>query len=71
MRIGKGAQVEVILGVDARGHVDVELQHLEELTLQFVPGCLEKNWCENEINYYVNIRHECAILNVANGEKSG
>ena len=31
-------KVEVVLGVDARRHVDVELQHLEKQPLQLVPG---------------------------------
>ncbi len=31
-------QVEVVLGVHARGDVDVELEHLQELTLKLVPG---------------------------------
>lgn len=33
----KRAQVEVILGVDAGRHVDVELQQLQKLALQLVP----------------------------------
>ncbi len=37
MRVSEGAQVEVVLGINTGGHVDVELQHLEELSLQFVP----------------------------------
>ena len=32
-----GAQVKVILGVDAGWHVDVELQQLQKLTLQLIP----------------------------------
>ena len=32
------AQVEVVLGVHARGDVDVELEHLQELALKLVPG---------------------------------
>ena len=36
----EGAQVEVVLGVHRRRHVDVELQHLKELPLQLVPKML-------------------------------
>lgn len=36
--LSHGAQVEVILGVDAGRHVDVELQQLQELTLQLIPS---------------------------------
>ena len=35
--LGHGAQVEVVLGVDAGRHVDVELQQLQEVPLQLVP----------------------------------
>ena len=35
--LGQGAQVEVVLGVHRRGDVDVELEHLKELALKFVP----------------------------------
>ena len=35
--LGQRAEVEVVLGVHARGHVDVELEELEELALKLVP----------------------------------
>lgn len=34
---GQSAQVKVVLSVHAGGHVDVELEHFQELPLQFVP----------------------------------
>ena len=36
--VREGAKVKVIFGVDARRHVDVELEGLQELTLQLIPG---------------------------------
>lgn len=36
-------EVEVVLGVDARRHVDVELKHLEKQPLQLVPGTGQSN----------------------------
>ena len=49
------AQVEVVLGVDAGGDVDVELQQLQELTLQFVPAGEERCRSVSEpINTRVN-----------------
>ena len=35
--LGESAQVEVVLCVNRRGDVDVELQHLQELPFQLVP----------------------------------
>ena len=35
--LGHGAQVEVVLSVDAGRDVDVELQQLQEVALQLVP----------------------------------
>jgi hypothetical protein len=40
--LGHCSEVEVILGVDARRDVDVELKHLEEEAFQFVPGIEKK-----------------------------
>ena len=37
MSVGKRTQVKVILGIHTRRHIDVKLQHLEELPLQFIP----------------------------------
>lgn len=38
VRLWERSQVKVVLGIDAGRHVDVELQQLQKLSLQFVPG---------------------------------
>lgn len=42
--IGQRAQVEVVLGVDAGGDVDVELKQLQEVALHLVPAEQQEGW---------------------------
>ena len=54
MCISKGAQVEVVFGINTRWHIDVELQHFQKLSFQFIPAKIRNANNFNEKKYTVN-----------------